>query len=77
MIKPKRQPSYHQKDCNLCGSPLATGRTHDGKTIDLDLKSTVYSIIYDRTDEHQGLAIVRTEMAFVAHRHTCPYAEVV
>ena len=68
--KSKKNPLY-VRDCQLCGCPLGFGKTHEGKTVPLDLRSPVYSVITD-----EGLVrVVRTELAYVTHFSTCTNPE--
>jgi hypothetical protein len=70
----KKQYPLFQRECHLCGCPLAIGTTVDGKTVPLDLRSPVYAIVYEKSDAHSSLQVVRTELAAVNHYATCPHA---
>lgn len=72
--KKKKYPLY-QRDCTLCGAPLAFGKTHEGKMVPLDLRSPVFAVVYERSSAHSEIQIVRTDLAFVSHYKTCPYAD--
>jgi hypothetical protein len=62
------------RPCRKCGAPLHFARTHKGDTIPLDLRAHVWVIVYDRTEPRRPSTVVRTELAYVSHFFTCPYA---
>lgn len=64
----------YDRDCNLCGAPLAIGRTATGKEVQLDLLSPVYQMVFTNLGRRLGLEVVRSELALVDHKVICPHA---
>ena len=60
--------------CVKCGAPLHFAKTHEGKTIPLDLRPHIYCIVYDRTAPGTPSTVVRTDLCYVSHFFTCPFA---
>lgn len=69
-----RQSPFYVRDCEKCGCPLGFGRTHDNKTIPLDLRAPIYCITGEAAP-HQAFGVVRTELCYVSHFSTCPAAD--
>lgn len=71
---PKKAWPLYDWDCLKCGAPLHLAKTHEGKTIPLDLRAHIYCIVYDRSRAQEPSQVVRTELCYVSHFFTCPYS---
>lgn len=71
---PKSALPLYDRDCNLCGAPLhfAISSSGAGKRVALDLRATVFAIVYEKAQAQTSTVVVRTEMAYVNHFYTCP-----
>lgn len=62
--------------CKLCGCPLHFAKNSgSGARLPLDLRAHIYCIVYDRTAPGQETTVVRTELCYVSHFFTCPFAD--
>lgn len=65
----------YDRDCKLCGAPLHLAETYDHKEVALDLRSHIYSIVYEKTAPGMRSQIVRTKLSYVNHRYVCSKIE--
>ena len=64
------------RECKKCGAPLHfVTNAAGGKIIPLDLRAPVYCIVYEKCDSRNMNVGVRTQLCFVSHFATCPYAD--